>query len=100
MFIGTFLLTINEFLNGLDGVMLLLVVLEVYINTFPFLKDATTEICLIIVMVPLILFSMIIMKKLFYFCLMKWHHCHYDPVNDSIDDERVSDVVIRYVNNY
>ena len=90
----------NEFLNALDGVMLLLVVLEVNINTFPFLKDATTEICLIIVMVPLILFSMIIMKKLFYFCLMKWHHCHYDPVNDSIDDERVSDVVIRYVHNY
>ena len=88
----------NEFLNALDGVMLLLVVLGVNINTFTFLKDATTEICLIIVMVPLILFSMIIIKKLFYFCLMKWHHCHYDPVNDSIDDERVSDVVIRYVN--
>ena len=86
----------NEFLNAFDGVMLLLIVLEININTFPFLKNATTEISLIIVVIPLILLSMVIMKKLFHFCLMKWHHRHYDPINDPIDDERVSDVVIRY----
>ena len=86
----------NEFLNAFDGVMLLLIVLEININTFPFLKNATTEISLIIVVIPLILLSMVIMKKLFHFWLMKWHHRHYDPFNDPIDDERVSDVVIRY----
>ena len=87
----------NEFLNALDGVMLLFIVLEVNINTFTFLKDATTEISLIIVLFPLILCSMIVVKKVFYFCLMKWHHRHYDPINDSVDDEREPDVVIRYV---
>ena len=87
----------NEFLNALDGVMLLFIVLEVNINTFTFLKDATTEISLIIVLFPLILCSMIVVKKVFYFCLMRWYHRHYDPINDSVDDEREPDVVIRYV---
>ena len=86
----------NEFLNALDGVLLLFIVLEVSINTFSFLKDATTEISLIIVLFPLILGSMIVMKKVISFCLMKWHHRHYDPINDSMDDKREPDVAIRY----
>ena len=87
----------NEFLNALDGVMLLLIVLVVNINTFPFLKNATTEITLMIVMLPLILVSMMIMKSVFHLCLIKWQHRHYDPINDSVDDERPSDVNIRYI---
>ena len=87
----------NKWLNAFDGVMLLFIVLEVNVNTFSFLKDVTTEISLIIVLFPLILCSMIVMKKAFYVCLMKWHRRHYDPINDSVDDEREPDVVIRYV---
>ena len=87
----------NEFLNALDGVILLFIVLEVNINTFTFLKDTTTEISLIIVLFPLILCSMVVVKKIFYFCLMKWRHRHYDPIDDLVDDEREPDVIIRYV---
>ena len=77
--------------------MLLFIVLEVNINTFTFLKDATTEISLIIVLFPLILCSTVVTKKIFCFCLMKWHHRYYDPIDDPVDDEREPDVIIRYV---
>ena len=87
----------NEFLNAYNGVMLLCIVLEVNINTFPFLNSMTTEVSLVIVMLPLILLSMIIVKKVINFCVMKWHHYHYTPINEFVDDERVSDVFIRWV---
>ena len=88
----------NEFLNALDGVMLLFMVLEVSINAVPLLQYATTEISLLIVMLPLILFSIIIIKKVVHFYLMKWHHRHYDLIDDCcMDDERESDVDLRYV---
>ena len=86
----------NNSLNVSDGVMLLLLVLVININTFPFLKNIT-EISLIIMMFPLMLFNMIITKKVLCFCLMGWYHCNYESINDPVDDERVSDVVIRYV---
>ena len=57
----------NEFLNALDGVILLLITLEVNLNIFPFLKTVTTEIALIIVIIPLILFSVIIIKTILNF---------------------------------
>ena len=31
---------------------------------------------------------------------MKWYHCHYDPINDFVDDERESDVDLRYYDLY
>ena len=90
----------NEFLNALDSVILLCIVLEVNITMFPYLKSMATEVSLVIVIFPLILLSAFIIKKMLHFCLMKWHHRHYNPINDFVDDERVSDVVIRYVASY
>ena len=87
----------NEFSNAFDGVMLLCIVLEVNINIFPFLKYMTTEVSIVIVMFPLILLSMVIIKKVFHFCMMKWCYYHYTSLHDFVDDERVSDVIIRYV---
>ena len=87
----------NEFLNAFDGVMLLCIVLEVNINTFPFFKSMTTEVSIVIVTFPLILLSMVIFKKVYHFCVMKWRYYHYTPLYDFADDERVSDVVIRFV---
>ena len=87
----------NDFLNAFDGVILLCIVLEVNINTFPFLKTLTTEVSFVIVLFPLSLLSFIAIKKVFTFCMLKWHHRHYDPINDFVDDKRDSDVVIRYV---
>ena len=86
----------NEFLNIFDGVMLLCIVLEVNINTFPFLKSMTTVVSIVIVMFPLILLSIIAIKKVIHFCMMKWHYRHYDHVDDFVDDGRVSDIVLRY----
>ena len=87
----------NEFLNAFDGVILLCIVLEVNINTFPFLKSLTTEVSIMTILFPLSLLSFIAIKKVIHFCLMKWHHRHYDPINGFVDDKRDSDVVIRYV---
>ena len=87
----------NEFLNAFDGIMLLCIVLGVNINIFPFLKSLTTEVSIVIVLFPLSLLSFIAIKKAIHFCMMKWHHRHYDPIIDFVDDKRVSDVVIRYV---
>ena len=88
----------NEYLNALDGVMLLFMVLEVSINAFPLLQYATTEISLLIVMLPPILFSMVIIRKVFHFYLMKWYRRHYDVIDGCcMADERESDVDLRYV---
>ena len=87
----------NEFLNAFDGIMLLCIVLEVNINTFPFLNSMTTEVFIVIVMLPLLLLSSVVIKKVFHFYLMRWRYYHYTPINDFVSDERVSDIVIRYV---
>ena len=84
----------KEFLNALDGVMLLLIVLEININTFPFLKNVTIEIVVIIVLLPLILFSTVAIKKVSRFCSRKYHNYVSISNNDDHDD-RVANV-IRY----
>ena len=87
----------NEFLNAFDGVMLLCIVLEVNINIFPFLKSLTTQVSIMIILFPLSLLSFIAIKKVINFCMMKWYHRQYYPINGFVDDKRVSDAVIRYV---
>ena len=86
-----------QLLNALDGVMLLLIILVVNIDTVPFLKNITTKIALILVIIPLILFSIIAIKNMFSACLKKWYYRNYDPIDDDYD-ERVANVFIRYVN--
>ena len=61
------------------------------------MKSWTTEVSIVIVLFPLSLLSFIAIKKVFNFCMIKWHHRHYDPINGRVDDKRDSDVVIRYV---
>ena len=88
----------NELLNALDGVMLLLIILEANIYTLPFLKNITTEIALIMVTIPLILFSTIAIKNVFRVCLKKWYYHHHDPIDDDYDfDERLENFLIRYI---
>ena len=87
----------NEFLNAFDGVMLLLIVLVVNINISTFLRNVAMEIVLAVVVLPLILFGIFAIKKVICFCLMKRRYGDYDPVNDLVDDENATDVVIRQV---
>ena len=96
----------DELLNTLDGIMLSLIVLEVNINTFSFLKNVTTEIVLVIMLLPFILFGIIAVKRLSHYCFKKWHYRHYNPINDDDyycdddddddGDERIANVLIRY----
>ena len=88
----------NEFLNALDGVMLLLIVLVVNINTVVFLKDWTVEIiAVILVIFPLILLSIIFVRKMIFLYARNYmcHHQHH--IND--DDQRlvVDEDIIWYV---
>ena len=85
----------NEILNALDGVMLLLIILEANIYTVPFFKNVTTEIALILVIIPLILFSTIAIKNMFSVCLKKWYYRHCNPIDDY--DERLANLLIRYI---
>ena len=88
----------NKSLNALDGVLLLLIILKANIHTVPFLKNVTTEIALILVIIPLILLSTIAIKNMFSVCLKKWCYHHHDPIDDDDDyDERLADLLIRYV---
>ena len=86
----------NEFLNALDGVMLLLMVLVININTFTFLKDLAVEIIAVILFIfPLILISMIGIRKVLirFYTRNYMHHNHYNSVNnadgDNDDDQRI-----------
>ena len=85
----------NKLLNALDGVMLLLIILEADIYTVPFLKNVITEIALILVIIPLILFSTIAIKNMFSVCLKKWRYHHRNPVDDY--DERLGNLLIKYI---
>ena len=61
----------RELLNALDGVMLLVMVLVVNINTFIFLHDVTTEASLLLVMLPLFLFCSIAVMKIVHTCFAR-----------------------------
>jgi len=54
----------NDLLNALDGIVLLILVLVVNLNTFPFLSSATTEIAIILVLLPLILCLFIAIRQI------------------------------------
>ena len=85
----------DELLNALDSVMLLIMVLIVNINTFPFLHEVTTEISLILVMLPLFLYCTIAIKKTAHTCfgkkysLGRSHTRQYNQIHnvDNGDDE-------------
>ena len=91
----------SELLNALDGVILLLMVLVVNINTFAFLKDLTVEVITVVLVVfPLLLFSMILVKEVIYaYTANHVHHHCYNLVNnadDNIQRVAVEEDVMRY----
>ena len=93
----------DELLNALDGVMLLIMVLIVNINTFPFLHKVTTEISLILVMLPLFLYCTLAVKKTVHTCFGKKyrvgrsHARQYNEINnvDNGDDETGVHMAVR-----
>ena len=90
----------DELLNALDSVMLLIMVLIVNINTFPFLHEITTEISLILVMLPLFLYCTVAIKKTVYMCYGKKNrvgrsHAHRYNQIDNIDNDTDENVGVR-----
>ena len=83
----------DELLNALDGAMLLIIVLIVNINTFTFLYKVTTEISLILVMLPLFLYCTIAIKKIIHTCFEKKyrvgrsHARQYNQINNADNSE-------------
>ena len=81
----------DDLLNALDGLILLIMVLVVNMNTFPFLQNITTEMSIILVSLPFILLCFIIIKKKVTSCANKCHF-HHDEYNyDFEEDEQMMD---------
>ena len=79
----------------------MLMVLVVNINTFAFLKDLTVEVITVVLVVfPLLLFSMILVKEVIYAYTTNHVHRHcYNLVNnadDNIQRVAVEEDVMRY----
>ncbi|XP_065890933.1 uncharacterized protein [Dysidea avara] len=68
----------DESLNALDGLILLVMVLVVNVNTFPFLHNVVTEISLVLVMLPLLLVSFVTIRKAI--------QLYHSPANTNSDD--------------
>jgi len=68
----------NDFLNALDGVILLTLVLIVNVNTFAFLSSATPEIISFLVVFPLLLFCITGIKTMIIYWKSKRRRSAYD----------------------
>jgi len=76
----------DDTLNALDGLILLIMVLVVNINTFPFLEKFTTEISIVLVLLPLLLICFMIIKKKVLACAKKCN-LHQDEYNYDFEDD-------------
>jgi len=91
----------NDFLNALDGVILLTLVLVVNVNTFTFLSSATPEIISILVVFPLLLFCITGIKTLIIYWRLKRRRPDYDydqlqGYEDDQNDEMERNGDMRY----
>jgi len=66
----------DDSLNALDGLILLIMVMVVNINIFPFLQNMTTELSIILISLPLIFLCFMIIKKKIYACAQNCHYHH------------------------
>ena len=88
----------NNLLNGLDEIILLILVLVVNLNLFPFLSFISTNISLVLVVLPLLLVCFIAIRKLLIHCCARKRRVLnlYNPVeacdeneeNDNYNNER------------
>ena len=86
----------DELLNSLDGIILLVMVLNVSINVFSFLQNLTTGFSICLVIFPLLLYSLAGIKKLISSCFKSKDYYH---VVNAESVERVNEDDIGYVAN-
>ena len=81
----------KKLVNGLDGVILLVLVLVVNLNTFTFLSSISSQLSIILIILPLFLLSLIAIRKLLIRCYdrKKKTFYLYNPVgaNNEVDNE-------------
>jgi len=90
---------IDDFLNALDGIVLLTLILIININTFTFLSSATSPIIIILILFPLFVFCLIGSKKLIshYILKRKQQYALIDNINYVDDDINMNMNYERYV---
>ena len=76
----------DESLNALDGLILLVMVLVVNINTFLFLQNVTTELSIFLVVLPIFLFCSIAVQKLVRSCVKKKRYPLYGQLDNICND--------------
>ena len=89
----------SALLNGLDGVILLLMILA---NSYVYMNSSlTTVLGIITILLPLILFCSIFITKGIKSCRKKEHHYRYINISNSDIDDGVTaeENIIRYVND-
>jgi len=80
----------DNFLNGLDGVILLTLSLVVGVNSFTFLSTATPAIVSALLFFPLLIFCITGIRKLISCCVSRRRKFYYDfDEFDRYDEERI-----------
>jgi len=80
----------DSFLNGLDGVILLTLVLVVSVNSFTFLSSPIPAVISVLVMFPLLICCITGIKKLVNYCMSRRRKLEFDfDELDSYDEERI-----------
>ena len=85
----------KKLVNGLDGAILLILVLVVNLNTFTFLSSISSQLSIVLIIFPLFLLCLIAIRKLLIRCYNKKRKTFYlyDPVdaNEELEEEEEND---------
>ena len=86
----------NNLLNGLDEVILLILVLVVNVSTFSFLSSVALEVSTVLLLLPLLLLSLVAIRKLLSRCCIKRKRVlrlfnSVEAYGDSEDDDDYND---------
>ena len=83
----------KKLVNGLDGAILLTLVLVVNLNTFSFLSSVSSELSVVLIILPLLLLSSIVIRKLIIRCYNKKKKSFYlyNPVDINGEFEQDED---------
>ena len=85
----------KKIVNGLDGAILLILVLVVNLNTFTFLSSISSQLSIVLIILPLFLLCLIAIRKLLirYYDKKKKLFYLYNPVdaNEEFEEEEEND---------
>ena len=93
----------KKIVNGLDGAILLILVLVVNLNTFTFLSSISSQLSIVLIILPLFLLCLIAIRKLLIRCYDKRKKLFYlyNPVdaNEEFEEEEENDNYVNEANN-